>query len=112
MYDDNFIQKLDNMSKMGYRVMTVADLVAKLAGQPPMMEVYVDADGAAMFLNDVQLQQAEGFPPFLRLICSLHPAVPQQGIQTHEEQVAMQRQRAMHMSAVIERESHMSEIVE
>jgi hypothetical protein len=93
-----FLQKLDNLSKIGYKDVTVSDLVAKLAGLPPMMEVYVNADGISMFLNDALVEQKEGFPPFFRLFCGTVPVVPKPPSVSYEEALDQQRQRAMQMS--------------
>lgn len=115
----DLLEKLQQMRQMGYKVMTVSDLVQRLAGLPPMMEIFVDADGTPMFLNDTQIQRIENDEkwnpaPFLRIICNPHPVKTEPLIEdtTYEEKLARQRQRAMDMSAQIERETQMHPMVD
>lgn len=103
----DLVTKLDNMSKMGYRVMTVAELASHLAGLPPMMEVFIDADGASMYLNDVEMQEATGYPPFLRLIGNERPIAAKVDGRPYQEKLDEQKQRAMAMGEAIDRESRM-----
>ena len=100
--------KLGNFTKLGCIEMTVAELAAKLSGLPPMMEVYTDSDGVAMFINDTEVQIREQGSPFLRLKCSVTPTPPEApSTESVDEQTARQQQRAMAMSAEIERASQM-----
>lgn len=104
--------KLENLDKMGYKVMTVSELLGRLAGLPPMMEVFIDAAGEAMYLNETQLQESDGYAPFLRLIANQTAIIRAADERSYDEQLDEQKQRAMHMGAVIERESRMSERVD
>jgi hypothetical protein len=104
------------MKEIGWQEMTVADLVGKLAGLPPMMEVFANADGIAMFVNDVQVEQERATeavpapPPFLRIICGEQPAPPKApSVETVEEQTARQQQRAMDLAHNIQRAEQMPE---
>lgn len=93
-------EQLENMQRMDYKIVTVADLVANLAGLPPMMEIYLDADGLAMFLNGVEVQEQGERPPFLRLQGNVHPK-PQPNVkfaETYEEQVTRKRNQALAMA--------------
>jgi hypothetical protein len=93
--------------------MTVAQLIAHLAGLPPMMEVYADADGVAMFVNETEVQLREQGPPFLRLKCSVYPLPTKPPTtETVEQQTAKQYQRALDLSAESERKSKMPESVD
>lgn len=109
-------QQLGNMKGIGWQEMTVAELVSKLAGLPPMMEVFCNADGTAMFVNDVQIEQEQATearpapPPFLRIICSEKPSPPKPpSVETVEEQTARQSQRAMDLAHNIQRAEQMPE---
>jgi hypothetical protein len=88
--------------------MTVAELAGHLAGLPPMMEVYTDSDGTAMFLNDTEVQQRENGPPFLRLLCSETPK-PRKPPSTEsvDVQTAKQAQVATHLAHNIDKAGRM-----
>lgn len=88
------------MMRNNYIVCTVADLSAQVAGLPPMMNVFVDADGKSMYMNWSEVQEADGHSPFLRLICSEFPKRPPFADslpKTYAQLVDEQRQRAMQM---------------
>lgn len=111
-------EQLENLQQTGWQDVTVAELVSKLAGLPPMMEVFVNADGISMFLNDIQIEQSDaredGYqpPPFLRVIASQHPAAPKPpDTRTVEEQTAAKAQQAMELSAVADESTRMPRIV-
>jgi hypothetical protein len=106
---DELIEKLGNLRKIGWKEMTVAELAAHLAGLPPMMEVFTDSDGVAMFLNDAEVQEREGNGgPFLRLKCSVKPKPPAApSTESVEQQTARQAQRAMGLAHGIEAASRM-----
>lgn len=98
----------DYIAQYGDYEMTVAELVQALAGLPPNMPVFASADGTSMFLNHTQVEKyAEDAPPILRLVCSETYDPPQAPPMTYDEQVALQRQRAMQLSKNIEDESKM-----
>lgn len=93
--------------------MDVATLISKLAGLPPMMPVFINADGTSMFLNGIQIEQVdENSPPFLRMICSVHLVIPNPPLLTKDEAEAQQRQLAMQLSKNIQDSETMPEVVE
>jgi hypothetical protein len=105
--------KMSTMRKIGVEPMTVAEMAAKLAGLPPMMEIFANADGTSMFLNDLVIERhGDETPPFARLHCSAVPVIRQAPDMTREQLEAMQRQRAMALSAAIAEASTMHAIVE
>lgn len=82
-----------------YKVTTVAALIEWLAGLPPMMDVWVQADGTSMYLNEVRVEEVEGRNPFLCVYASESPLrklVP--NTDSYEEALARQTQRAMEMT--------------
>lgn len=96
---DGLSLKLSNLQKMGYREMTVSELISHLAGLPPMMEIYSDSDGVSMFVNDTVIQQRENGPPYLRLLCSQLPKPPKPpSTESVEAQTARQTQTAMQLA--------------
>lgn len=104
MDSKSMLRKLENLKERNpdwYRMMTVAELTSKLAGLPPMMEVYVAAENISMFLNDLQVEAVErdGVPaaPFARLIANVHPSPKVFDDSTYEEKLARQKLRAMHL---------------
>lgn len=80
--------------------MTVAELTSHLAGLPPMMEVFTDSDGVAMFVNDTEVQQSQdNRPPFLRIRCSVKPKPPAPpSTESVDVQTARKQQVAMHLA--------------
>lgn len=91
----------------------VATLISKLAGLPPMMPIFVNADGISMFLNSVQIEQIdENSPPFLRLLCSVKLIIPESPALSKEEQESKQRQTAMQLSRNIQDSERMPEVVD
>jgi hypothetical protein len=118
MTNAELLKKLENKAKIGSLDMTVAELAARLAGLPPMMDVFVNADGVSMFLNDVQIEQipppadeaVPGYqaPPFLRLVCSETPVAPKPpSTESVEEQTARQAQRSMDLARNIQQAEQM-----
>lgn len=112
-------EQLGNLKEMGWKDVTVSDLISKLAGMPPMMEVFVNADGTSMFLNEVQIEQPEvredgtADPPFLRIVASVTPAPPKlPDTRTVQEQTAAKAQQAMELTAVADEATRMPRIVE
>ena len=101
------------MSKIGANPMTVSELASKIAGLPPMMEVFANADGTSMFINDLVIEQASPeTPPYGRLHCSVTPQIKEAPPMNKDELEARQRQRAMALSASIEAASRMHTMVE
>jgi len=92
-------EKMSALLKTGWREMTVAELTSHLAGLPPMMEVFSDSDGIAMFVNGTEVQTREKGPPFLRLQCSATPKPPEPpSTESVEVQTARKAQVAMHLA--------------
>lgn len=102
-------QKLGNLHEIGWREMTVAELASHLAGLPPMMEVFTDSDGVAMFVNDTEVQvTAERGVPFLRLKCSVTPKPPDPpSAESVEVQTARKAQVAMDLAHRIDEAGRM-----
>lgn len=97
---------------MSYKVCTVADLTTVLAGLPPMMEVFIDADQTTMFINDHNITVTDK-AAFLFLHCSVKAVDNSDNTDvSYEEQVAKQSQRAMHMAHEMEKATKMPPMVE
>lgn len=99
---DELLYKLENLGD--YKPITVADLTSLLAGLPPMMEVFVNEEGKARFLNGgfvyAQVRESDKGPvpaPIFILSTSVLPLVDDTPVKDYDEQMAEQRQRAMQM---------------
>lgn len=102
----------EHISNYG-NTMDVATLVSKLAGLPPMMPVFANADGTSMFVNGLQIESVdENSPPFLRVLCSIHLTIPESPPLNKDEAEARQRQNAMQLSKNIQDSEKMPEVVE
>ncbi len=68
-----------NLLNSGYEDMTVSELIANLAGLPPMMDVYIQIDGdtkhSVLFLNEVKVMEVTDAPSFVVLGASEKPQV-------------------------------------
>lgn len=102
--DEQTAEGMSQMAKDKVQVCTVADLISQLAALPPMMYVFVDADGMSMYLNWSEVQESEGRTPFLRLVCSEFPkrspfaeGAPDWDAMSYEERLDTQRARAREM---------------
>lgn len=116
MSNDNMEQiaeQISDLMKQGYEVCTVADLAGVLAGLPPMMPVFIDADGTSMYMNHAQVHDGGKSPPFLRLLSSENPKRHEYDLnETYEERLAKQRQKAMQMAHNTQQASKMPPMVD
>jgi hypothetical protein len=110
MSDQSFLAKLDNMKD--YKVLTVADLVSILAGQPPMMEVYVTNEDDTVF-NPRFINSIETIDGSFYFFTDTAPRITKRDWEkSHEEKVDEKRQAAMNMQRNSEMASRMPEVVE
>lgn len=103
------MRAFSQLAEIGYEDMNISKLASELAGLPPMMEVYVNADGESMFIHELIVERGpdDTQPPFARLVCGVKPPVVEAPKLTPEEAEAMQRQRAMQLSHAIEQSQKM-----
>lgn len=90
---------------------TVASLVSALSGQPPMMEVFADAEGIPMYLTELRVDDS-GNVPILILQCNSAPKAEPEDNRSYDEKVDEQRQKAMHMGSETDRASKMPPMVD
>jgi hypothetical protein len=97
------------LAEIGYEPMDISKLASELAGLPPMMEVYCNADGEAMFIHELRVERGpdDTQPPFARIVCGPKPPIVEAPKLTPEEAEAMQRQRAMQLSHATEQAQRM-----
>jgi len=110
---DDLPQKLEGLSKIGYKEMTVAELISGLAGLPPMMEVYADCDGISSFVNGAEIEQVgERGAPFLRIKCSEKPIPRLAPAMSYEEEMARQKNTAIELGRRLQEAAVMPEAVD
>jgi len=110
----NQYETADFISENGnFTAMTIAELVGKLAGLPPMMEIFVNADGTSMFVNDLEIERLSNeAPPYARLHCSVKAIQKAPPALSKEELESMQKQNAMQLAHNLQEAEKMPGVVE
>lgn len=105
MNSEQLQEKLKNLNRIGYKEMTVAELIGQLAALPPMMEVYAADEDDVKYL--IRIEVRETTPPYLLIITHHQPLLVDGVNEDYDAQVARKRQQAMDMAARSEKESKM-----